>query len=193
MMGRMLPDEDHPRNCGVSATDAEQWDRLEQRWWATRRDLALVEVRLKRLTTRQEEAKTAAALSGQLAASAAMARRSAFLCGDMARFNRAAAALSKALARQAEAQALLGSLRPEIRAAIEERAALEEQSTGWEERCWSHAGRWFLHLWATELIGSLPTEDLLTCYCSFVRNVREQLDAELDVLARTIAVLTQPP
>ena len=176
----------------MSATDAERWDCLEQRWWATRRDLALLEVRLKRLTDRQQEAKTTAALTGQLAASAAMARRNALLCGDMARFNRAAAAVNKTLARQAEAHALLGALRSEIRAALDERSALEKQSTRWEEHCWSHAGRWFLHLWATEFLGALPAEDLLTCYCTFVSSIRAQLDAELDVLAKTVAVLTQP-
>jgi hypothetical protein len=193
MMGCTAPVEDHARTSKVSATNAQRWDWLEQRWWATRRDLALIEVRLKHLANRQQQAKTAVALAGQLAASAALARRNAFLCGDMARFNRATAAMNKALTREAEAQALAGSLRPEIRAALDQKSALEEQASAWEDRCWSHAGRWFLELWGTGLVGTLPAEDLLACYGAFARRIREQLDAELNVFTKTVAVMTRSP
>jgi hypothetical protein len=169
----------------------EQWIWAEAQFRATRTAAALAELRLERLVQRRQRAKAARDLASQLRISASEARSAAFLTGDMARFSRADEAMRKAIGRQGRAEGLLSALWPEIDAARRERHQLEAEAARWEEAFWHHTTRWFMSVWTVELRAAAGVNDFLAWYCAFRRHIRDQLDAELDVFARTVQVLTR--
>jgi hypothetical protein len=145
---------------------------------------------LEDLLEREDQAKAALRSASDLYVSANLARWHALSTGDMARFQRATDAVKKALGREAWASDSLSALRPEIHIASTQAGRLDDEAAGWEELYWHCTAYWLLEVWSTELQPLVSVERVLDWYRAFGHDIREQIEAEVDVFAKTVRRLT---